>query len=157
MSGRLGWWFCVFLYFLFDLLSFYFANCDNLTLANHALCWKPVVLLLCFLGFWHWRAFWSRLNRRAQSCEVQRYNHSNCPGGIQENFLNRTTHSFLGKTLEIICSLLNIEKLCRMKAKNVSWFAISLAVSWFVKQFHLKTFAPHSTPPLQNKLVLLRN
>ena len=31
------------------------------------------MFIAVFSGFWHWRAFWSRLNRRAQSCEVRKY------------------------------------------------------------------------------------
>ena len=32
------------------------------------------VIAVFFLGFWHWRAFWSHLNQRAQRCEVQKKN-----------------------------------------------------------------------------------
>ena len=31
------------------------------------------MFIAVFSGFWHWRAFWSRLNRKAQSCEVRKY------------------------------------------------------------------------------------
>ena len=60
------------------------------------------MLLLCFLGFWHWREFWSRLNRRAQSCEVRKYNYKRF---ASEQKASKHTHFHINVFLALITSI----------------------------------------------------